>query len=398
MHQRTTHLGVLTLVTALAIGPAGTPAHAQLPDSLKRRILTTPAAGVGGATRAIRPGLDPRTLMPRAADSPAAAPAQTLEVAFTAPPPCGDVALVQLPGRDTAVVPNVVGLNEADAIDSLTRHRLIQSTREVPSHEPTGTVFAQAPPAGTRVAPGSRVRFCWAGPGEVPDVVHLAQDSAMRTLKNAGYEPVAKSEPSLKTASIGKVTSQDPRGHTNAATGTRVTIAVAVATMVPVPPVVGLSTAAAESTLKAHHLWGRPSGADTGAKAVVRSQAPRPPDSVAAWSRVDLVMAGTAVTPVPRTPREPPETKWPWKTLLAIAATAAAAAGLNEAKVRGRVRAIHVVPVRVTGTQTLTVPGPGDEPDAELRRRDFELRPVLDDGTQSLTIERVQAGKEGASA
>jgi hypothetical protein len=249
-------------------------------------------------------------------------------------------------------------------------------------------VFAQAPPEGTLVAPESRVVLCWAGPGEVPDVVHFAQDRAMRTLKDAGYEPVARLEPSLKTALIGKVTSQDPRAHTNAPTGTPVAIVVAVTTMVPVPPVVGLSAAAAESTLKAHHLWGRPSGADTGAKAVVRSQVPRPPDSVAAWSRVDLVM----VVPPPLPPRVP------WKTLLEIVAAAAAVAALYKASVHVRLRAIQVVPVRVTGRQTLTVHGPEDEADAELRGRGFELRPVLDEGTQSLTIEHVQAGKEGASA
>jgi beta-lactam-binding protein with PASTA domain len=406
MHQRTTHLGVLALATVLAIGPAGTTAYAQLDsiqrDSIRRSILTTPAAGVGGAARPIRPG-DPRATVPPAGSGQTAVPStsdgppvlpQTPEVAFAAPAPCGDTALVRLPGRDTAVVPNVVGLDEADAHDSLARRRLLHSSREVPSHEPTGTVFAQAPPAGTRVALGSRVMLCWAGPGEVPDVVHLARDRAIRTLKDAGYEPVARSEPSLETASIGKVASQNPRAHTNAATGTPVTIVVAVTTMVPVPPVERLSVAAAESTLAAHHLWGRRSGADTSDQAIVRSQVPRPPDSVAAWSRVDLVLAVPAVPPDTNGPigEGTGGSKWPWKTLLAIVASAAAVAGVYEASVRLRVRALQVVPVCVAGSQTLRVHSPGDE----LRRRGFELRPVLDEGTQSLTIEHVQAGKEGA--
>jgi hypothetical protein len=82
--------------------------------------------------------------------------------------------------------------------------------------------------------------------------------------------------------------------------------------------------------------------------------------------------------------------------LLALAGTAAVAALVREVKSPRRVRAIQTVPVRDVGSQTLTVVH--DEPDAELRRLGFELRAVLDAGTQRLHPEAVPAGKERAGA
>jgi hypothetical protein len=236
MAGRPLHLVVATLTTVLAFGSAARPARAQI-DSGK----------VGNKAVRMTPGIDAKQKL-RILDSlnrtgtqdgpVAVVPAR--DTIFFAPSPCGDADTVQIGGRfDPVEVPDVIGMQENDAHILLSRKGLNHRSREVPLNRTTGVVFAQATPAGTRVPPGSWVRLCWAGPAEVPDVMHTTQAAAEQVLKAAGYEPAEQEGATLKTALVGKVTAQDPPAHAHADSGSTVTITVAVPTIVDVPSVVG---------------------------------------------------------------------------------------------------------------------------------------------------------------
>ena len=62
-------------------------------------------------------------------------------------------------GSDQVEVPDVVGLDQADAREQLGNLGLGTNVVEVPSSQPAGTVVAQSPVAGSKARLGSRVRL-----------------------------------------------------------------------------------------------------------------------------------------------------------------------------------------------------------------------------------------------
>jgi beta-lactam-binding protein with PASTA domain len=294
-----------------------------------------------------------------------------------------------------------VGLDQNDAHILLGKHQLLHLSRAVPINRTTGVVFAQATPAGTRVAAGTRLKLCWAGPTEVPDVVHLTQARAVQRLVAAGYRPVDQQAETEQTVLVGKVTTQNPPAGARADSGATVAISIGVLAKVEVPSVVNLTRSAAERRLRAKHLWARVSGS-TSDSAVVRSQSPLPHARVDAWSRVDVAMVMPAPPPKPAPPQptlarpEPqpstPWTGWLWKVLLAVSGLSAVGGLAREYRLRRRVHALQVVVVRDLGSPKLAVP-PQDA-DAELRNLGLELRPIVDPGTQRVVPESIIAGKE----
>jgi beta-lactam-binding protein with PASTA domain len=176
------------------------------------------------------------------------------------------------PGR--VAVPNIVGLNQTEAVARLEAAGLRANVARVPAADPTGTVVAQSPPSGRQVARGSGVRVnvsrgssattttttttTTARPGTtrsvetVPDVVGTLEGQAVRTVEAAGYRadtyPVASSDPR------GTVVSQSPRGGASARTGSTVRLNVSLGTqprpLQPVPDVVGLDEQSARTQLR----------------------------------------------------------------------------------------------------------------------------------------------------
>ena len=69
------------------------------------------------------------------------------------------VRLLVSKGRSLVTVPNAVGLSQVDARNKLVNAGFAVITAQVPSDQPVGTVTAQDPPAGTRVAPGTKVHI-----------------------------------------------------------------------------------------------------------------------------------------------------------------------------------------------------------------------------------------------
>jgi beta-lactam-binding protein with PASTA domain len=121
------------------------------------------------------------------------------------------VRLLVSRGPSTSTVANAVGLPQAEARSQLVKAGFAVTTAQVFSDQPAGTVVAQDPAAGERVAPGAKVRLNvskGAGSVDVPDETGTLVDQASSDLAAKGFKPVvtrvASDEP------IDTVVSQSP--------------------------------------------------------------------------------------------------------------------------------------------------------------------------------------------
>ena len=128
-------------------------------------------------------------------------------------------------------IPNVVGVDMRQAMDTLRNAGLDPTRKSEPSAEARNQVLRQEPAAGSRVEKGTRVTLFYAVPLptgiEVPDVVGLDVRQAMDTLRNAGLDFNRKSEPSSETQN--KVIRQEPAAGSRVEKGTEVTVVYASA-------------------------------------------------------------------------------------------------------------------------------------------------------------------------
>jgi eukaryotic-like serine/threonine-protein kinase len=170
--------------------------------------------------------------------------------------------------RGLVTVPNTVGQSRATGGAAVRGAGLEPKIFQVPSSQPKGTVVAQRPRAGARVADGSTVRLnvsSGAGPGAAPppppppastpapDVTGQQQDDAQRQLNAAGLKAgvvYVKSDQQQ-----GAVVSQSPSGGETVKRGTRVQLNVALGvhpgTLEGVPDVRNLDPASARAKLSA---------------------------------------------------------------------------------------------------------------------------------------------------
>jgi beta-lactam-binding protein with PASTA domain len=103
-------------------------------------------------------------------------------------------------GNDKAIVPNVIGLKEDVAAQRIHDAGLDAVPRTGPSNRPPGVVFAQSPGAGTQLDDGQNVTISISsGRQAVPNVVGLQEQQAVQQLQNAGLKAevrrVASSRP-----------------------------------------------------------------------------------------------------------------------------------------------------------------------------------------------------------
>ncbi len=140
------------------------------------------------------------------------------------------VDLVLSTGRDTTLVPTVVGLSVAEARPLITEAGLeISEVREEPSDDPEGTVLEVQPPEGSEVDVGSAVVLvASSGTIEVPNVEGLPEAEATAILNQAGFQVLVTDEESA-TDDPGTVLFQAPAAGTEVSVGSRVAITVAVA-------------------------------------------------------------------------------------------------------------------------------------------------------------------------
>jgi eukaryotic-like serine/threonine-protein kinase len=155
-------------------------------------------------------------------------------------------------GPPLAVVPDVRDKTLTDAIQILADRGLKANPVDVPSSKPEGTVVAQDPAPGKKVAAKSTVRVNiskGAPQVAVPTVVGQRYEDALVLLQNAGFF-VARSDVESNEQK-GVVIGQNPPGNSVATKGARVTLSVSKGpTAVEVPDVTGLDEATAQTQLE----------------------------------------------------------------------------------------------------------------------------------------------------
>jgi serine/threonine-protein kinase len=138
-----------------------------------------------------------------------------------------DLAVSQ--GEEKAVVPDVIGQKEADAVEILANagfrpHRVFE-----PNDAEPGTVFDQDPKPNEETAPGEIVDiFISQGPEEfpMPNVVGMTEDEAKDELRNRGLEVRVVREVVFDPDDVGRVIDQDPPEGTTVNRGDTVEITV----------------------------------------------------------------------------------------------------------------------------------------------------------------------------
>ena len=136
------------------------------------------------------------------------------------------VQVISSKGPSEITVPNGVGLSETDARDRLVQAGFQVKTFQVFSDKPNGTVVAQDPAAGAKVAGATIVRLNvskGAGTTTVPDVTGQSRSAAEAALANANLKSVSVIVPSSQPA--GTVVAQNPSsGQIRAGTTIRLNI------------------------------------------------------------------------------------------------------------------------------------------------------------------------------
>jgi beta-lactam-binding protein with PASTA domain len=194
----------------------------------------------------------------------------------------------------TVTIPAVVGVKQDEAVRRLDERGLVPNLISRPSKFPSGTVFAQAPGAGTQIAPGSRVSLTVsaAKATHVPNVVGLKAAQAVARLKAAGLQSRVTSV--AAKAAQGIVALESPAKGTSVAKGSTVLLKVSKG-QATVLNVVGQPVAKAKSALTASGLvpaeFEVPSAEPKG---TVTAQRPLPNQKVPRGSKVRInVSTGT---------------------------------------------------------------------------------------------------------
>jgi eukaryotic-like serine/threonine-protein kinase len=178
------------------------------------------------------------------------------------------VELIVSKGRNLNRVPDVIGMQEDQAVRALRAREFVPRIFDVPSEEPRGTVVAQVPRGGVLGPPDARVRINVSSgdpastaterqqtePGaavRVPNVVGLPQTSALGRLRRVGLNGIVTYARSSRPR--GGVVRQVPAAGTSVARGSDVRIVVSAGpspARVTVPDVIGLEQPAATQTLE----------------------------------------------------------------------------------------------------------------------------------------------------
>ena len=165
------------------------------------------------------------------------------------------VTLLVSTGPPKTSVPDVVGMNYGDAVQTLNDANLKAKKHEVFSSKPAGQVVDQDPPAGQQVVEGTEVLLDVSKGTkqvEVPNVVGMSEADARSTLEQAGFQVTSTSAPSDSTPK-GVVSDQSPDGGTQATKGSTVAITISSGpSTTTVPDEIGQDKQVAIDDLKAN--------------------------------------------------------------------------------------------------------------------------------------------------
>jgi beta-lactam-binding protein with PASTA domain len=203
-------------------------------------------------------------------------------------------------------VPSVIGTTIDDARARLTSSGLNAESREVrTSRTAANAVFEQVPPAGQRVARGSRVVVSVARAPlvPVPDVRRRQSRDSLRLLAEAQLKGEVTDEPA-SPLDPGLVVTQEPAPGQQVEIGTIVRLRAAMG--VVVPAVVGVMADAARARVEAGGLGASLSEVRTSAAAAgtVFEQRPRAGERVARGTVMELVVARPPMVTVPDLTRQ----------------------------------------------------------------------------------------------
>ena len=202
---------------------------------------------------------------------------------------------INLTVSDGVVVPNVVGMTQTDASNTITAAGLTVTVSEANNAAPIGQVFGQSPTSGNNLNPGDAVQISVSLGIAVPNVVGMTEVNATSTLEGAGFS--VSVNPVEDNAPIGEVFSQIPSGG-NAESGS--TITIDVSTGVPVPDVVGNDSTTATTTLEAAGFTVTETVVDNAAPAgQVVSQTPNGGSNANFGSDVTIFVSNGVSTPPP---------------------------------------------------------------------------------------------------
>jgi beta-lactam-binding protein with PASTA domain len=96
-------------------------------------------------------------------------------------------------GDDKAVVPNVIGLREQQAAIKIHDEGLDVLARTAPSNRPPNVVFAEKPGPGTQLGKGQTVTiFVSSGRLAVPNLIGLQEQQAVQKLQTLGFKVAVK--------------------------------------------------------------------------------------------------------------------------------------------------------------------------------------------------------------
>jgi serine/threonine-protein kinase len=96
-------------------------------------------------------------------------------------------------GSDKAVVPNVIGLREQQAAIKIHDEGLDVLARTAPSNRPPNVVFAEKPGPGTQLGKGQTVTiFVSSGRLAVPNLIGLQEPQAVQKLQTLGFKVAVK--------------------------------------------------------------------------------------------------------------------------------------------------------------------------------------------------------------
>ena len=128
-------------------------------------------------------------------------------------------------------VPNLIGLQEPQAVQKLQTLGFKVAVKRVASTHPKGIVIDQEPTAGVSAVSGTTVTISVSSgvkPVVVPRVVGQTQGDAVQALTKVGLEPVLQNVPSDKPA--GTVVGQKPPAGNEVDKGSKVTVNVSTGT------------------------------------------------------------------------------------------------------------------------------------------------------------------------
>ncbi len=137
------------------------------------------------------------------------------------------VKLLVSKGSNQLDVPNLVGLSTEDAVAQIEALELSANIQQTEDPAPVGRVLSQTPSPGQKVKKGAQVTiFVSTGTMAVPNVVGTARESAVTTLKKAGFKVTVTLDSAAEPSQSGLVTSQFPIGGSGAPRGSTVQISV----------------------------------------------------------------------------------------------------------------------------------------------------------------------------